>query len=638
MLRPAIILLSLCFLLSGNVSNAQNGPFTIGAMPESFEISYQQCSFDKEADAVYFINDAVSEYNDDYNLITYHHIKIKILKDKGIKYADISIPYYRDGDFEKIEDIEGVVYNTVGENSTNVLDKKSIYRQNTNKYWGEVKFAFPGVKAGSIIEYTYRSVMKNYGGLKDWVFQKDIPVVRSKYLLNIVPNTEFAYAVQKLRSLKIDIKPDNANGKISFEMENIPGMRDENYIDSKNDYLQKVTFQLAKYSSINYMTSWQQVNNELTSNIDFYGQLNKNLAGTDEFIKKVKADTSAFERMKAVYGYVKSNMTWNNINSRYSTDGIKDAWAKKTGSSGDLNLILTNLLRAADLDAAPMLVSERYHGRVNPALTFIDQFNTTYACVTIQNRRYYLDATEKYTPCHLTPYLILNTTAFIVNKRTGTLINIFDTITGYKENITIDASINSEGKMNGKIARLSYDYARSQQLKNYKNKSSADFEKAITGNSPGLVLQNLEMSNNENENEALTVTSNFACLLSNSGDYSFIPVNLLSGLNENPFTGTNRFSNINFGYKQYYSVTLHLQIDSVFSLDALPKSVKLSNPEKDIIFSRTIFANKENNELLIKLTLEINNPLYEATQYSMIKDFYKQMYDMLTEQVVLKKK
>jgi len=45
------------------------------------------------------------------------------------------------------------------------LDKSTIYSKDIDKRYGAIIFAFPSVKAGSIIDYKYRSVMKI---MADW--------------------------------------------------------------------------------------------------------------------------------------------------------------------------------------------------------------------------------------------------------------------------------------------------------------------------------------------------------------------------------------------------------------------------------------------------------------------------------------
>lgn len=638
MIKKTLIIICLYSFFPFIKSKAQESPYVGKFAVSDFEVNYKECPFDKEATAVVFIDEAISRYNDDYNLITYHHVKLKILKDKGIDYGNITIPFYSDDDFENISAVDGIVYNYGGAVSSKKLDQKSVYSQKVNKYWSEVKFTFPELKAGSIIEYDYTSTKKNYGGLKDWFFQEEIPVLESNYLVTLLPNTEFAYVVQKSAGMHISIKPNSHDGEISFEMDNIPGLRDEKYIDSKNDYLQKVSFQLSKFQDRKIMTTWDQVNSEMFMDGSFYGQLKKNLPGTDDFIKGIKQDSSELNKMKKVYAYVRDNMVWDNINSKYSTDGIKKAWEKKTGTSGDLNLILINLLREAGLDADPMLVSERYNGKVHRELTMIDQFNTVYACVTINNKQYYLDATGKYNSCQLTPYLILNTTAFIVNHKKGNLIDIIDTTVLYRENISIDASVNEEGTLKGEFTARSFDYARDYRLKNFRTKSIDENQKLFSGNITGFNFSDFKTENGDSDLNPLITKSNFSLLLNNSNEYYFLSANLLAGLSENPFISENRFSNINFGFRQLIQLTFHIKVDKSFTIDALPKQIKLINTDGDIVFTRLVFADKEQNDMRIVSTFEIKQNLYPADQYDIIKDFYKKLFDLLNEQIVLKKK
>ncbi len=299
---------------------------------------------------------------------------------------------------------------------------------------------------------------------------------------------------------------------------------------------------------------------------------------------------------------------------------------------------MINLLRNAGLDANPVLVSERYNGKVHREITMIDQFNTVYACVTINNKQYYLDATDKYNSCILTPYEILNTTAFIVNRKRGSLVDIVDTTSLYEENININATVNQEGLLNATFSANSFDYAREERLKNFRTKSVADNEKLFAGNITGLNFSDFKTENEDSDQIALTTKGTFSLPLNNSSEYYFLMANLLTGLNDNPFISENRFSNINFGYKQLLQLTFHIKVDKSFAIDALPKSVKLMDPDGDIVFTRLVFADKEENDMRIVSTFEIKQNLYSVNQYDIIKVFYKKLFEMLNEQIVLKKK
>lgn len=623
-------------------SSAQEFSSSYGNVSQS-ELQMKECSFDKEANAVVLLDEARSNYNDEHNLITSRHIRIKILKAKGIDYANISIPFYRKDDFERIYDVQGMVVNTnnSGAISKKELDRKLVYKKNTSELYGELSFAFPEIKVGSIIEYTYTSSMKHYGGLRDWFFQSDIPVIQSSYQLFIIPGYEFTYQVYKSEQLNVDVKPDPRDGNIKFEMKNIPGLEDEPYMDSRQDYIQRVVFQLSGqrndgFSKQKYMTSWDELTREWLSRSDFGGQLNKDLPGTSEFIKTVNAIPSAFEKMKQVYRYVQNNVTWDGFTSIVSNDGVKAVWNRKKGNSGELNLILVNLLKAADLEVYPMLVSERSHGKVNTQYPFIDQFNTVYAAVAIDGKRHYLNAIDPLTPPHMIPHKILNTTAFIVNKKAGGLVNITNESLQYRDNLTVSASITPEGNIQGQAIMQSADYARVFRLHSYKRNNESYISENFKKSS--FLIDSFKIMNEDLDSLALQHKFNFSVPLNGSGEYTFIPMTFFSGFESNPFLSNKRFSDINFGFKRYISSNTYVTIPANFIVDVLPKSIRLVNPDNTVDFVREIFMDEPTRKLLIRIRIDFKKSFYTAAEYEEIKEFYKKMFDLLNEQVVLKTK
>lgn len=631
------------FLLLTIFSHAQD--FSTYGKITTEELNLKECSFDNEATAVILIDEAISTYNDENNLITNHHLRIKILKEKGIEYANISIPFYRTDDFEFISNVEGMVINSdnYGRAITQLLDRKSVFTKNISDRYGEVRFTFPSVKAGSIVEYQYQSTVKHYGGLGDWFFQKEIPVVLSKYLLYVPPRYEFAYQVLKSKSFDIKIDQDSRNGLVLFEMQNIPGLDDEPFMDARKDYLQRVTFQLSGYGASSfdrrkYMTSWNELTQQLMNSSDLGVQINKDLEGTGDFIKLVKLNTSQVEKMKLVYYYVRNNMVWNGYNSKYSAEGVKAAWNKKKGTSGDLNLILINLLKAAGVEVYPMLVSERYNGKVNTKYPFVDQFNTVYAAVFIEGKKYYLDATDKLTPPHIIPYNILNTTAFILNKKAGGLITIADESLQYRDVVSVMIVISPDEAIKGEVFVNSMDYARIRRLESYSGNNSKYIDENFKQSSASMTIDSFNIMNKDKDSLALQHKFIFIAPMEGTGDYKFIPLNLFSGFERNPFISDKRFSDINFGYKRSISVNTFIGLPSDYMVDALPKSIQLVNPDKSVVFKREIFKDETSGKIMSRIKMDFKKSHYAVAEYDDIKEFYKKMFEMLNEQIVIKKK
>ncbi|RYY27540.1 MAG: DUF3857 domain-containing protein [Chitinophagaceae bacterium] len=619
--------------------NAQE--FLVSAPVKPEELSMKECSFDQEADAVVLMHEAYSDHDEQYRLITHHRVRLKILREKGISHADIRIPFYSKENFEFVEVTNGRIYNQ-GDNGvlqSQDLEKKSIYKKNINKYWSEVVFTFPSVKVGSIIEYTYKSNMANYGGLEDWQFQKSIPVVESRYTLVILPEYEFAYRVQKRDDLPVEIRQEKGSGKIFFSMKNIPGLRNEPYMDARKDYLQMVTFQLSGQNvgyKRRFMTTWEEVIRELGTNPGFGNQVGKSLSGTDEFISLVKLDPSQTNRLTKVYNYLRSNMSWSGIYSKYAVDGVKQAWAKKTGTSGEINLALVTLLREAGIESYPMLVSEREHGKVNADYPFIDQFNTVYAYAIADGKKFYLDGTDRYTPSHIIPHSILNTTALVVNRKAGGLIQIKDEQFEYRDYVNVIGSLSPEGKLNGTVFISSTDYARSQRLYAYKNNMSS-YLKAFTGETGNIAIDSFNIKNEETDTLPLQHNFIFSSALNSTGDYSFIPTILFSELDGNPFLSKVRFSNVNFGYRQTFYLNSYINIPDGVSIDALPKAVRLVNADKSISFSRSVLFDEKSRKVVSRISVELKKSLYDTGEYGALHEFYKKMYEYLGEQIVIKK-
>lgn len=637
-----IVLYTVIALVCYNGSFAQSsnkfGRFT------AKDIEMKECSFDPEASAVVLLNEGSADYNDEYNLIAFNHKRIKILKEEGIKQADISIPYYSDGQFEYIDDIVAITYNfdEKGELHESRVDKKNIYFRKVNNYYSEVSFAFPQARVGSIIEYSYRSVMKNYGGLEDWYFQSSLPVCVSSFQLKPAPNLEFTYRVQKREDYQVKIKPSEFNSQIIFEMKDIPGLSQEPYMDAREDYIQKINFQITKFMGMvgaqKYMTSWNEVARELSGHMDFGAHLRSNIPDEMNTFLASLSGKSDFDKMKSIHNYTRNNLQWDKTKGIYSSTGMKALWSKKTGNSSAINLALVNFLKEAKLEAYPMIVSERGNGKINTQTPFVKQFNNTYAAVIIDGKPYYLDATDRLTPCYLIPPGILNTTALIIKSKSGTLTEIKEEHLKYQDNIFINSILTDDGRISGEVQLMSKDYARTEHIRYYKEDEKDYIENHLKKGWVNLHIDSLEVLNLKEDTLAFDQKFKYTTGIQNSGEYAFLNTNMFTGFEANPFIINNRFSNINFGYKRSLVLNYILQLPPTITIDALPKGIKLVNADRTVVFSRETFFSPESLKLIVRIKVDLNKSQYSVDEYADLKEFYKKMIDLMNEQIVLKRK
>lgn len=631
-----------CLMLVSLAGSLHSQPTNNFGFPSSFEYELNKVPFDPDANAVVLLHSASSSYDDERRLVTQHHFRIKILKEKGLEYANVNIPFYAEDNFEQIAYLEAMTINKKdnGEIEIAAVDRKSIFNEKTSRYLGNVKFSFPKATIGSILEYKYTSIMEHFGGLENWFFQREIPTIRSTYNLQVLPNVEFSYVAYVSPMLKVDVQNNTSTGEVFFSMNNIPGLKDEPYMDARKDYLQHIDFQLSAvggsaYGKRKYMSTWAEVIKELLNNNSFGGQLNKRLSGTDDFVKMC-ASQDEYRKMQLAFEHVKMQMVWNGYDARYS-ESVKDAWTKKTGSSADMNLALVNLLQQLNLDAHPMLVSERSHGVVVTNQPFVDQFNKVVAFVNINGTNYYLDASDKYSTLALIPESILNTNALLIKKRDGGIMVVQDVKTAYQRTLASNVTI-KDGKLEGE-AYVSYlDYARHRNLQAYKANHKSFIESNFKTS-----LKNGDVHDFESVNElsdSLPYMQNFRFtdqLVENNG-YYFINPTIFSGMSQNPFIEKTRFSNINFGARQSISSSIKIVVPNGYTIDALPKPIQIVNSDKTISFQRQIEKNSEGNELICRLRFQTGQGLYLSTEYPDVYAFYKKMSELLAEPIVLKKK
>ena len=81
-----------------------------------------------------------------------------------------------------------------------------------------------------------------------------------------------------------------------------------------------------------------------------------------------------------------------------------------------------------------------------------------------------------------------------------------------------------------------------------------------------------------------------------------------------------------------------VQLPAGYVVDEVPRSVKLTDPDKDILFLRQVEYNKQANSISCIIRFEFKKSLYEADMYPTIKEVYQKIFDYLKEPVVLKKK
>jgi hypothetical protein len=644
-------LILLAFLLLSWLANAQQAVPAFGTVSKA-ELESRKSSLDDKAEAEVVFDVANIEltfYDGLLEVLVKKHERIKIFNEKGLDEANIKINYLTRNNMELVTKLEAQTYNL--DNSGNIvitkLDKKSVYDKKVNNRYSNQVFTMPEVKAGSVIEFKY-VIKRRVPFLRDWYFQKNIPVRYSSVRFNYPEEFLFNPVFHTSLPYSYETKKSGLRTEQILMMKDVPAFRDEPYVSCDEDYLEKVSFDLNGYYSptvrINLIATWPKMIKELMEDEDFGYQLKKNIPRTKELDEQLKLISNPVDKMVAVHRYVKKNMVWDEYTSIWASDGVKYAWEKKKGNSGEINLILVNLLKDAGLQAYPVLLSTRDNGRVNTTNADLDQFNTVMAYVKIDGKEYFLDGTDQQTPSHLIPKQIMYSEGLVISKvdfeksvteQDWGWITIWNEKQKYTHRVNLFGEVKTEGLISGEALINSIDYARLADVRDYTASKENFVADHFTKSYSGLKLIDFKTGNLERDSMPLEQTLKFEMPLNTSGDYQYFTLNLFSGLHNNIFLSDSRSTDILFAYNQSYSIAGSFGIPQGYEFDELPKNIKMILPDTSIVMSRLVQVN--NNRLQFRINLDINKPLYTVEEYPMLQEFYKKMYMTLNEQIVIKK-
>jgi len=660
MIKPLSTLLLCTIALSVNAQTA--GTAIPTTMPygkiDVADLQMKACDFEKDANAEVLFEKGDSYFDQDFNVITNEvHKRIKIFNDNGKNEADVHISYQGGNQYEFITGVQAETINLVdGKIEITKLDKKLIYDKTIDKRWNEIAFTFPNVKPGSVIEYKYKWNTNAFYHLPTWYFQDKLPIRYNEFSTQIPDVFYFRVQSQFYQPLVkhttgtdsrtygsgSDSHTYNLDNELRA-MSNIPSLPDEPYMSSFNDNVQCIIFQLIsikpEYGFVHsYSDTWAKVGGILADDEDFGAQLKRKLADEDDLVTKAKALKSDDEKIGFLFNAVKNTMKWNENDDWYTIDGTPKAWEKKTGNSTEINLILYHLIKQAGVDAYPMVVSTRDHGKVRPFYTSLAQFNRAVVYIPVDStKQYILDASGKYNVYNQTPAELLNSSGLYIDKvkKFFDIIEIKNDLPA-RQVVLVSGEIKPNGKLEGIAQISSTSYNKIEAVKRYKTDGEKKYIDYLQDGDNNLKIASVAFENMEVDSLPLTQKVAFNLDLAGSDEnYIYLNSNLFSSLKTNPFLSENRMTDIDFGYLKAYSINGTFKLPAGYKTDALPKSVSMVMPDKSIVFKRMVAESE--GTVVVRYNITYNKVQYSKKDYEYFHEFLKKMYEMLNEQIVLKK-
>ncbi len=609
--------------------------------------------------------------NKGFEMVTEIDTKIKIYNQDGVGFAKQNIEYYRgDTGAESVLVSKAVSYTLVDEEmiKTN-LNGQDIPTEEKSKHWTVKKMVLPNVKAGSIVEYRITTRSPFVSSFPEWSFQKSIPVNHSEYTTTIpdyyIYNVKYKGTLPPMKTvtkgqktIMIDEREKAKPGSVFFgasgnpavnysetktiyKMDDIPALEDEAFVNNIDNYRIGVTHQLTQIkmqtgSIQSFETDWATVVKKIYDAEDFSGELNKTGYFEKDLNIYLRGVIGQDNKLKEVFNFIKKRMTWNEISSYSCDKDIVEAYGgSTTGNSAEINLMLTAALRYAGFDANPVLISTRTHGIVSYPTTAA--FNHVIVAVDFNKEIILFDATSKHALPNIIPINSLNGTGRLV-KKDGSSMEISTLPKAKaKEIIKVVAQITQDGNVLGKATAQYFDY-NAFTFREKNNKQSYDvWVNELEERFEGIEIEDYIFINSISL--PLPIDESFSFNDTNSAHLeenkmSFSPA-LFFASSTNPFIKDTRTYPIDFVYPQRDEYSILINIPEGYGIESVPESKSITMPNKLGSFNYTVSRN--GNQVQLLMDLDFNQAVIEPSNYYVLKNFYKEMFDKQNEKVILVK-
>lgn len=644
----------MCFISMIQLTVAQNYSHEFGKTDKAV-LELQRYEKDTTAEAVVIYDIGQSSFVEtekSFDVIFERKMKIKIFTKAGLKWAEMSIPYYNE--VFKHEDISSLKANTYnlenGKIRVSALASKNIYNEKGYENWYDRKFAFPDVKEGSVIEVSYKIRSPYLLNFRNWSFQKKIPVIYSEYTTKMIPFFKYNYILQGILTLD-EFKKYTDNGLsrtlgtteyhdlvYDFIMKDVPAFRDESYITSANDYMMKINFQL---STVHFpdgfieavLSTWPQLNEELIDNESFgkYLKSCKNRS-TDILDTMHLASKPDLEKAKSIEHFVKSNFNWDGYSNKFTNKSVKDLLSSKTGNSAEINLFLAGMLNAAGIEAYPVITSTRSNGKIQSDYPFLHLFNYVVVLAKIDSVPVILDATEPLSNFAEIPTRSINDRGLVVQKKLVEWVDLKSSSVSrivYKFDLQPDPENDS---INQSCNLMTTGY----EAIDYRNKFSTSYKalktKLLTANA--LSSDTLSATNLNQIEMPFIIDFNKKAPLEKVEDKFLIAPFCNFTITENPLKQLVRNYPVDMIYRNSSNFQSTVTIPKGYKLLTKPEDLRINNDKIKIIFSTSL---QEDNTIVVTGVYEFKKAEYETPEYFDLKDYFNKIVDKFNEKLVFVK-
>jgi transglutaminase-like putative cysteine protease len=575
--------------------------------------------------------------------------RIKILTEEGRRHANVEIPYVKG-----TESIRGLEIRTLRPDGTiaefngTVYDKELV-KVRSSKMMAK-SFAIPNVEVGSIIEYRYRRQLPvQWVFNSKWVVSDELFTRRAVFSLR--PNR--TYAMRWMWPLGLPDgtdPPKHERGVIRLETRDVPAFVTEEYMPPEDVMKYRVEFIYEDEDSDQkepdaYWKAFGKRRHKTVST--FMGRNSRALAQAAAEI--VQPEDSDETKVRKIYARVQQlrNRSYERQMTEQETkredlDAIRDAedmWRLGYGGSYGLTWLFAALVRAAGIEANPVLIPTRDEFFFSKRLMNSRQLNSNAVIVRLGDRDVFLDPGTPFTQFGLLPWEATGVHGLQLDAEGGKWIEVPHTPPGdsrveRKGTLKLTTGGSLEGKVTVTYTGLEAMWRRLNQRNEDDTNRKQFLEREIEADVPvGIDVKLTNSPDWTGSDQPLVAEFDLEVpgWAAGAGSRALVPVGLFGAAEKHTFEHGARVHPIYFSFAYQHTDDVTIELPAGWQVSSVPEP-RIAN----INGAKYRMTSKANGNSL-HLTRELTSALLllKADSYPLLRGFYQHVRAGDEEQAVV---
>jgi hypothetical protein len=575
--------------------------------------------------------------------------QVKILTAEGRKYGDIEISY--NGRRESIRQIEA---RTIRPDGSIVPFDGKVYEKPIVESTGArlllKTFTMPEAEVGSVVEYRYLRLQADTEYIYDsrWVLSAGLFTRYAKFSLQ--PSQYFPIVWNWPHGLPAETTPPKSDQTpIRMEARNIPAAVTEEYMPPEDEMKFRVNFvYVSNFTPVkDPETFWRSIAKDrygrIHSFVDKERAMKEAVAtivapsdDTDTKLRKIYARCQTLRNTALERERTQQEREREKIRAATS---VVDVWKNGYGDGIEIAWLFLGLVRAAGIEADPVLVAPRDRYFFSSKLMDPTPLNSNVIDVKLDGKHLYLDPGVAYTPYGLLPWSETGVQGLRITKQGGEWVSM--PYTRYDDSKVLrkaELKLTDQGALEGRVTYtftgLEAQWRRAAEHEEDDAERREFLENGVKRDVPTGVDVKL-LNQPEWRRSDVDLVAEFELRVpgyaSPAGGRTLFPVGLFSSTTRGIFKSETRVNPLYFQFPSLQSDDITVALPAGWKVDSLPRARRRDLGK--VAF--TLYGDDRGDSLRLRRDLARNMVFLPETSYNEIRQFFQFIQAGDEEQVVL---